>query len=117
MLTFYGYAKCSTCRNAKKLLTQSGVAFNEIDITTAPPTAATLMLAINAGVTPKKLLNTSGQQYRQLNMKEKLPGLTTEELVDLLAANGRLIKRPIVTDGERFTVGLKDDFAPTWLDE
>lgn len=63
----------------------------------------------------KKFFNTSGQKYRQLGLKEKVKTATDEELFDLLASDGMLIKRPIVTDGEKVTVGFKEEeFEKIW---
>ena len=116
MLTLYGYAKCSTCRKAKRLLIEAGIALQEIDITTSPPSAAILTAAMDCGIKARALLNTSGQQYRLLNMKDRVPTMTGRQLVETLAGNGRLIKRPIVTDGTTFTVGFKEEaFRAAWL--
>ena len=104
-MKFYGYNKCGTCRKAKKYLEDHGMDFEEIDITENPPPAAVLKRAIKVkGL--KKLFNTSGQQYKELKMKEKLPKLSEAEALELLAGNGRLIKRPIVVEGDRVTVGF-----------
>lgn len=56
----------------------------------------------------RKLFNTSGLQYRELNMKERLPSMTEQEAIELLASNGMLIKRPFLLDGERGIVGFKE---------
>lgn len=69
-----------------------------------------------ANVSVNKLFNTSGLQYRELNIKERLPALSDQQKLDLLAANGRLIKRPLIADGDRATVGFDDEqFAAIWL--
>ncbi len=116
MLTFYGYAKCSTCVNAKKVLAELGQSIKEVDITTAPPSLAELRFLIKQSGRPyTDFLNRSGQQYRTLNMKEKVKTLSEDAIVTLLASEGRLIKRPIVTDWTRVTVGFSpDDFKKTW---
>lgn len=107
MLTFYHYAKCATCVKAKKYLTERGYRLREIDVTTDPPTAAVLTQLIRKSGRPyTDFLNRSGEQYRALNMKEKVARLSEAEVIALLAQNGRLIKRPIITDGERVTVGF-----------
>ncbi len=106
MLKFYGYDKCSTCRKSKKHLTASGVPFKDIDITTSPPPKAVLKAILKAGrYQLPNLFNRSGQMYRQLNMKQKLKTLSEADAIDLLARHGKLVKRPIVTDGTRHTVG------------
>ncbi|GAB4356037.1 MAG: arsenate reductase family protein [Gammaproteobacteria bacterium] len=116
MIKFYGYKKCGTCRKAEKYLEQKNIAYEFIDITENPPNQKTLKsIADLAGVDPKKLFNTSGIQYRELKIKEKLPTLTNGEIFKMLAGNGRLIKRPLITDGERATVGFNEAlFGETW---
>lgn len=63
----------------------------------------------------KKFFNTSGEVYKEMNLKDKLPDLSDEEKIELLSANGRLIKRPIVTDGSKVTVGFKPElYQEAW---
>lgn len=116
MIKFYGYKKCDTCRKAEKFLDQADIAYDFIDITENPPPQKILdTIAKQAGVDVKKLFNTSGIQYRELKIKEKLPKLSAREIIALLAGNGRLIKRPLVTDGKRSTVGFNEElFRQTW---
>lgn len=116
MLTFYGYPKCSTCVNAKKFLAQLGQPIKEIDVTTTPPSSAEIRFLIKQSGRPlADFLNRSGQQYRALNMKDKVKTLPEEAIIKLLASEGRLIKRPIVTDWTRVTVGFStDDFKKVW---
>lgn len=116
MVTYYGYAKCSTCQKAKKALGQYDVSFKEVDITETPPSKTELKKILKSGeYALKDLFNKSGVQYRELNMKDKLPTLSQDEAIDLLASNGRLVKRPIVIDGAKVTVGFKEDlFKKTW---
>ncbi len=116
MIRFYGYKKCGTCRKAEKFLERSGAAYQFIDITEQPPTATLIKtIAQQADVPLKKLFNTSGVQYRELKIKERLASLSDKEIVALLAGNGRLIKRPLITDGQRATVGFHEElFAKTW---
>lgn len=115
-LKLYGYKKCSTCRKAEKALQSLDLDYEYIDITEKPPSATALKKwAKSSEIEPKKLFNTSGVQYRELNIKTKLPDMSTQEIFKLLASNGRLIKRPIVTDGESATVGFKEaDFMACW---
>jgi Spx/MgsR family transcriptional regulator len=110
MVKLYGYKKCSTCIKAEKFLQDACVVYEFIDITQKPPSSDELAaIAENAGITLNKLFNTSGIQYRELQIKDKLPDLTEPEILDLLASNGRLIRRPLITDGKRATVGFKED--------
>lgn len=115
-MKFYGYKKCSTCRKGEQLLQEQGLGYTFIDITTHPPTTAELRLALaSCGGDVKKLFNTSGVQYRELAIKDRLPSLSTTDALALLAGNGRLIKRPMVFDQQKATVGFKaDTFGQTW---
>lgn len=109
MIKFYGYNKCSTCVKAKKLLTAKKVEFEDIDITSTPPTKKLLKDILASGdYELKDLFNRSGQLYRSMNMKEKVKTLSKEKLIDLLAENGKLVKRPIVSDGKIHTVGFDE---------
>ena len=114
MLKFYGYDKCSTCRNAKKWLDAHAIPYTFIDITENPP-PKTLLKALLKTHGLKPLFNTSGVMYRELGIKDRLPAMIDAEAIDLLAANGKLCKRPMVTDGKRHSVGFKEDvFATVW---
>jgi arsenate reductase len=107
MIEFYGYSKCSTCQKAKKLLTEAGVEFQEIDITINPPSLEILENILKySDYEFKELFNKSGQQYRELNMKDKINQLNKVELLTLLSGNGRLVKRPIIANGRKFSVGF-----------
>ena len=116
MLTVYHYAKCSTCIKARKYLTALGHPLKEIDLITDPPPAKELTdLIAKSGRPYTDFLNRSGVQYREANMKDKVQQLPEGEIVRMLAANGRLIKRPIVTDGRRVTVGFDPkEFERVW---
>jgi arsenate reductase len=110
VIKFYGYKKCGTCIKTEKFLQEAGVAYEFIDITQKPPSSVELAAVVEyTGIALNKLFNTSGVQYRELKIKEKLPDLTELEILDLLAGNGRLIKRPLITDGRRATIGFKED--------
>jgi len=116
MITFYGYKNCSTCQKAKKFLEKRHVSFKEIDITQTPPSAAVLKKALATGAYElKHLFNTSGQLYRQLNMKERAGEMNESEILHLLSTTGKLVKRPIITDGRNYTVGFKEEeFKKIW---
>lgn len=116
MLRLYGYKKCSTCRKAEKALEQMKVKYEFIDVTQNPPSAAALKKMVQqAGADYRKLFNTSGVQYRELKIKDKLPKMSETDVFKLLAGNGRLIKRPIVTDGSQATIGFNEtEFKKTW---
>ncbi len=108
--TVYTYAKCSTCRNATKWLRESGIEFTEKPIRETPPTVAELkrMLKHQQGEL-KKLFNTSGGDYREMKLGEKLPTMSEAEALELLAGNGNLVKRPFLLSDQVGLVGFKAD--------
>ncbi|OMD82152.1 MULTISPECIES: arsenate reductase family protein [Paenibacillus] len=115
-LKVYQYPKCSTCRSAVKWLQGQGHELELQHIAEQPPTVDELReLLANSGLELKKFFNTSGEVYKSLGLKDKLPQLTEQEKLELLSRHGMLIKRPIVTDGVKVTVGFKEDqYADTW---
>jgi arsenate reductase (glutaredoxin) len=116
-LTFYWYPKCSTCRNAKKWLDQHQLSYKEIHIVENPPSFVELKeLYQKSGLELKKFFNTSGQKYRELGIKDKMKTASEDELLELLASDGMLIKRPILTNGEKVTAGFKEEeYEKMWL--
>lgn len=111
-LRLYEYSGCDTCRRAKKFLASRGLAFDAIPIREQPPTKAELkrMLAIYDGDL-RRLFNTSGGDYKAMKLSERLPKLTVEEALALLAANGNLVKRPFLLADKSGLVGFKQ---PEW---
>ena len=108
MLTVYTYANCDTCRRAVKWLRAQAIAFHERPIRETPPTEAELKRMLAALGERKRLLNTSGRDYREQKLGERVPALTDAELLKLLAGNGNLVKRPFA---------LGDGVALTGFDE
>jgi len=107
----YHYKNCSTCKNALKFLNSRGIEAETVDITETPPTMAELkaMLAHYDG-NVKKLFNTSGEVYRQQKLGEKLADMSDAEALKLLAATGKLVKRPfLIVGGKAAAVGFKAD--------
>ncbi|MCA0171242.1 arsenate reductase family protein [Bacillus sp. RAR_GA_16] len=115
-ITFYAYPKCGTCRKAKKWFEQNDVKVNEIHIVENPPSKDELATMVDqSGLPIKKFFNTSGQKYRELGLKDKVASSSQDELLDILASDGMLIKRPLVTDGQNVTVGFKEEtFEEMW---
>lgn len=114
-MKLYGYMKCGTCRKAIKWLDAKGIAYDFTDITVDPPTQAELKKALKAGYGIRELFNKSGGQYRELNMKHKLPTMPLADAIKLLTGNGYLVKRPICLDGDTVTVGFKEEvFEEVW---
>ena len=108
-LKIYEYKGCGTCRKALKWLEAKGIEFEKIAIRERPPSKAELkrMLKAYEG-NLRALFNTSGGDYRALNMKEKLAKLSKVEAIDLLAANGNLVKRPFVMTKDGGVVGFNE---------
>jgi arsenate reductase len=94
-----------------KSLDQKGVKPDEVVniFETAPSPERLAEMIGKSGLGIKKFFNTSGEVYKEMQLKDKLPGMSDADMIALLASNGRLIKRPIVYDGERVTVGFKED--------
>lgn len=115
-VTMYQYPQCGTCRSALKWLKESGYEVDAIHIFDQPPTAEQLKDMIpRSGLDIRKWFNVSGEVYKEMKLKDKLPGMSRDEMIELLAANGRLIKRPVVTDGVSLTVGFKpESYAEVW---
>ena len=109
-LKVYAYKNCATCRKALQYLSARGLEFWTIPIREQPPTRTELkkMLKLYGGKT-QKLFNTSGQEYKRLNLKAKLPTLTTDEAINLLSSNGSLVKRPFVLSDEGGIVGFSEE--------
>lgn len=93
----YAHPRCTTCKKALAWLEARGIAHTVVDITATPPTRRELaaMLAAQSGDV-RRLFNTSGMDYRAQGLKDKLPGMTEDEALDLLAGNGMLVRRPFV---------------------
>ena len=108
-MTFICYEKCGTCRKAKAWLEEKGVGYDLRPIKEQNPTAEELRgwIAVS-GLPVRKFFNTSGLLYKELQLKDKLPGMTEDEMVDLLATNGMLVKRPILVGEDFVLVGFKE---------
>lgn len=111
----FSYARCSTCRNALKFLSAHNIPFEKLEITETPPGKEELAKMLEfLGGDIKKLFNTSGQIYRELQLKDKLPSMSKEEAFELLASEGKLVKRPFVLAEDKGFVGFKEH---TWKEE
>ncbi len=108
-MLFIEYPKCSTCKKARKHLENAGVDFESRHIVEENPTAEELKDWIEtSGYPVKKFFNTSGMKYRELGLKDKLPEMSDDDKIELLASDGMLVKRPILIDGDRVLVGFKE---------
>jgi len=108
-IRFFEYAKCSTCVKARKWLESRKVVIDVIAIVEQPPKKAELLKWMkSSGIEPKKFFNTSGMSYRGGKFGEKLPKMSIEQMAEALAADGKLIKRPLLVDGDAVIVGFDE---------
>ena len=117
-MLFLQYPPCSTCKKAKKWLDDHGIHYTDRHIKEEKPSYEELKSWLDiSGLPVKKFFNTSGMQYRALGLKDKLPGMSVEEQLQLLATDGMLVKRPIiVTDSGNVLTGFKEqEWADTLL--
>ena len=106
---FIYYPKCSTCQKAKKWLDDYHIEYTERHIAEDNPSYDELKKWYEkSGLPLKKFFNTSGLLYKDLELKNKLPSMSEEEQLKLLATNGMLVKRPLIVDGEKVLVGFKE---------
>ena len=107
-MLFICYPKCTTCQKAKKWLESQGIAYTERNIAEENPTYAELKEWYKkSGLPLKRFFNTSGLLYKSMQLKDKLPEMSEEEQLKLLATNGMLVKRPLIVDGDRVLTGFK----------
>ena len=103
------YPRCTTCQKAKKWLDDNHVEYTERHIVEDNPTYEELREWYSqSGLPIKKFFNTSGLRYKELNLKDKIPTMTEDELLKLLATDGMLVKRPLVVNGDRILTGFKE---------
>ncbi|MCR5702735.1 MAG: arsenate reductase family protein [Lachnospiraceae bacterium] len=108
-MLFVCYPKCSTCKKAKNWLDEHNVEYTERHIVEENPTYDELKeWYVKSGLPLKKFFNTSGILYKEMQLKDKLPTMSEEEQLRLLATNGMLVKRPLVVNGEYVLVGFKE---------
>ena len=107
-MLFVNYPKCSTCKKARKFLEEKGVTFEDRDIKEQNPTVDELKEWIaKSGLPAKKFFNTGGMLYRQMELKDKLPNMSEQEMIELLATDGMLVKRPILVSEDKVLVGFR----------
>ena len=108
-MLFLEYPPCTTCKKAKKWLMDNGLEFSARHIKEQNPTAQELSAwQEKSGLELKKFFNTSGLVYKELGLKDRLPHMSREEQIDLLASNGMLVKRPILVAGDTILGGFRE---------
>lgn len=117
MLTVLCYQKCTTCKKALKWLDEHDISYQERDIKEENPTREELAEWYHmSGLPLRRFFNTSGNLYKELHLKEKLPGMTEEEQLSLLAADGMLVKRPLLVGADFVLTGFREtDWAEKLL--
>ena len=109
MLEFICYPKCTTCQKAKKWLDDNGIEYMLRDIKAENPSLTELNAWYKkSGLPLKKFFNTSGVLYKSMGLKDKLPGMSDEEQLKLLATDGMLVKRPLLIGEDFVLVGFKE---------
>ncbi|MCR5831841.1 MAG: arsenate reductase family protein [Lachnospiraceae bacterium] len=112
MIKVYCYSKCSTCRKALKWLEDQKVSPKVIDIKEDHPDEATLReFHKKSGLPLKRFFNTSGMLYREMELSRKLPDMSEDDMYELLASDGMLVKRPLLVTDDAVIPGFKED---TW---
>ncbi len=109
-MLFVCYPRCSTCKKAQKWLDERGVSYDFRDIKEDNPGESELKEWIDkSGLDIKRFFNTSGQLYKSMDLKDKMPGMSVDEKISLLASDGMLVKRPILIDDGFVLVGFRED--------
>ena len=109
-MLFIWYPKCSTCQKAKKWLDSHEIEYTERHIVEENPTYDELKeWHQKSGLPLKKFFNTSGMLYKEMKLKDKLPKMSEDEQLKLLATNGMLVKRPLLVTEDKMSVGFKED--------
>ena len=110
MYLFIEYPKCSTCKKAKKFLDDNNIKYTDRNIVTDNPTKEELKIFFEkSGKDIKTFFNTSGNLYKELNLKDKLPNMTLDEKLELLSTDGMLVKRPVLVGDNFVLTGFKED--------
>ncbi len=108
-MLFIYYPKCSTCQKAKKWLDAQGISYTERHIVEENPMYEELKeWQLRSGLPIKKFFNTSGMLYKEMQLKDKLPQMSEDEQLKLLATNGMLVKRPVIVDGDTVLTGFRE---------
>lgn len=108
-MTFICYPKCTTCQKARKWLDENQIAYELRDIKTENPSYEELAAWYKlSGLPLRRFFNTSGLLYKSLELKDKLPNMSEEEMLRLLATDGMLVKRPLLIGDDYVLVGFKE---------
>ncbi len=110
MLKVYCYSRCTTCKKALKWLDDNHIEYDLIDIKEDHPDEKTIRKYYEkSGLSLRKFFNTSGQLYREMELSKKLPDMSEDEMIKLLASDGMLVKRPLLVTDDKVLTGFKED--------
>ncbi|MCI1290309.1 MAG: arsenate reductase family protein [Lactobacillus sp.] len=118
MIKFYGYKRCSTSKKAQKWFDEHGISYDFQDLVAEPPKKTDLIkwMTSHQDRGLRYFFNTSGQHYRSLKLKDKISTMSINEAADLMSKDGKLIKRPLVVQGDKLICGFKEDvYQQIWL--
>ncbi len=105
---FLQYPQCGTCKKAKKWLDENGIPYESRPIVEENPTGEELKAWIpKSGLSSRKFFNTCGANYKEMQLKDKLPSMSEDEQIALLSQNGKLVKRPLLVGKDKVLVGFK----------
>ena len=108
-MLFIEYPRCSTCQKAKKWLEDRGIEFTDRNIVEQNPTKEELKAWYDkSDLDIKRFFNTSGMKYREMGLKDKLPSMSTDEMLDLLSTDGMLVKRPVLVSDDFVITGFRE---------
>ena len=108
-MLFVQYPKCTTCKKAEAWLKENKVDYESRHIKDNHPTAEELKIWIaRSGLPVRKFFNTSGLLYKEMQLKDKLGSMSDEEMINLLASDGMLVKRPLLIGENNVCVGFKE---------
>ncbi len=108
-MLFICYPRCSTCKKAQKWLDEKGISYELRDIKQENPSAEEISAWHEKSALPlKKFFNTSGNLYKEMKLKDRLPQMSEEEQLQLLGTDGMLVKRPLLIDGDTVLVGFRE---------
>ena len=110
MLKVYCYSRCTTCKKALKWLDDNQIEYDLIDIKEDHPDEKAIRKYYEkSGLSLRKFFNTSGQLYREMELSKKLPDMSEDEMIKLLATDGMLVKRPLLVADDKVLTGFKED--------
>lgn len=109
-MEFINYSKCSTCKKAKDYLDKNNINYVDRQIKEDNPSVDEIKnWILKYGISARKLFNTSGILYRSMNLKSKLDNMTEDEMINILASDGMLVKRPLLITDKKILIGFKED--------